>query len=494
MGEEERAQREMENVNETGINPDEMKQYLTSDEMKELTEALDSIENYKLAMKKLEKETGRIQKLLDSSSSWEQLKQIGPRLDRQQSLVYDLPPVEGARESVMRLLGLAEVRKKKAEAEAKIRKNEAELREIALKGIAPPYEDAKRYLSEEEYQEFQRSIPKAVDDYIKGYKCYYYEYLCDKIAERKREELEKLQAHSDAQQYLNQLKNNVASFKVSLFSKSKNLNSYFGKDPRYLGYNFWLPQDEKKGCERVVGGQIKASIPENLRPFLSFKYRLAYRLLPHAEYSLIDDVPSLDFGFPVFVVTEIEYWLKSAQVSFGNWNFTMPTLEKPELLGYAYKLFTSDDLNAAGYYFWQRIPCILIQGLLQGNIEPQGTRITKVSENSTSYEINGFDKEISIPNVFSKYLKAIGSWQGLMEKGIISSKVGEVIAKAMERSTKELSALEIPKLSKGTKKARAFQLFNEGKRPGDLEVKSLGIKPETAYRYYQDWKKVQGSS
>jgi len=314
-------------------------------------------------------------------------------------------------------------------------------------------------------------------------------------ARQKAESERQREAKTKAKKYAQQLRNNVGSFKASLCQTRRNLDNYFKKDPRYLGYSLaYLPQNQKKACEEIVGQQIKASIPENLRPFLSFKYRLAYRLLPHVEYSLIDDVPSLDFGLSVFVVTEIEYWLKSAQVSFGSWNFTMPTLEKPELLGYAYKLFTSDDLNAAGYYFWQTIPCILIQGLLQGNIEPQSTRITEVSESSTSYEINGFDEEISIPDTFSKYLKAIGSWQGLVEKGIISSKVGEVVARAMERSTKELSSPETPKLSKGSKKARAFQLFNEGKRPGDPKVKSLGIKPETAYRYYQDWKKVQHSS
>ncbi len=312
-------------------------------------------------------------------------------------------------------------------------------------------------------------------------------------ARQKAESERQRVAKTKAKKYVQQLRNNVGSFKASLCQTRRNLDNYFKKDPRYLGYSLaYLTQDQKKACEEVVGQQIKASIPENLRPFLSFKYRLAYRLLPHAEYSLIDDVPSLDFSFPVFVVTEIEYWLKSAQVSFGNWDFTIPTLEKTELLGYAYKLFTSDDLNAAGYYFWQTIPCILIEGLLQGNIEPQGTRITEVSENSTSYEINGFDEEISIPDTFSKYLKAIGSWQGLTEEGIINSKVAEVVARAMERSTKELSSPETPKLS--SKKARAFQLFNGGKRPGDPKVKSLGIKPETAYRYYQDWKKVQHSS
>jgi len=47
---------------------------------------------------------------------------------------------------------------------------------------------------------------------------------------------------------------------------------------------------------------------------------------------------------------------------------------------------------------------------------------------------------------------------------------------------------------KDTKKAKAFQLFDEGGRPGDPKVKGLGIKPKTAYRYYQDWKKVHYNS
>jgi hypothetical protein len=489
MGEEERAQCEMENAKETSINPDEMKQYLTSDEMKELTEALDSIENYKLAMKKLKKETDRIQKLLDSSSSLEQLKQIESMLDRQQSLAYDLPPVEGAHESVMRLLKVAEAREEKAEVEAKIKENEAKIREIALEELNPPYEDAKKYLNKEEYQEFQRSIPKAIDSHIEGYKYYEYEYLVDNITERKRKHEEELQARFEAEEYLKQLNSDIASFKTSLSLQRKEPNAHFPKDVSYC--NLQVPQDKSQEWREVIREKIEASIPKSLCSNLFFKLRTFYCSLPHAEYSLADNVPCLDVSLELYVVAEIEYQIKQSQVVFGYSIFNMPNVEETGLLGYDYKLFTPDDLNAAGYYFWQRVPCILIQGLLQGNIEPQGTRITKVSESQTSYEINGFDKEISIPNAFSKYLKAIGSWQGLTEKGIISSKVGEVVARAMERQTKELSSLEIPKLNKGTKKARAFQLFNEGKRPGDPKVKSLGIKPETAYRYYQDWKKIQ---
>ncbi|MDH4292294.1 MAG: hypothetical protein OEV56_06780, partial [Dehalococcoidia bacterium] len=43
-------------------------------------------------------------------------------------------------------------------------------------------------------------------------------------------------------------------------------------------------------------------------------------------------------------------------------------------------------------------------------------------------------------------------------------------------------------------KERVFRLFDEGKRPGDPEVKALGIKPNSAYRYYQEWKKASDRS
>ena len=38
------------------------------------------------------------------------------------------------------------------------------------------------------------------------------------------------------------------------------------------------------------------------------------------------------------------------------------------------------------------------------------------------------------------------------------------------------------------KKNKAFALFNQGFRPGDQEVKALGLKPKTSYNYFQLWK------
>ncbi len=327
-------------------------------------------------------------------------------------------------------------------------------RELALKALDPPYQDAERYLTKEEYQKFCDSIPDAVDG-----NRYAYDELIGKIGRKEQEELEKLQAESEAEEYAKRLWNSITAFKSSLLSKKKKSpQSCFDKDPRDLDYSFLPPDDKKRECERVIEESIEASIPESLRPFLNWEYRLAYRLLPSAQYSLIEDMPCLKLGFDIAVVVEIEYCLKPSEIAFRGHPVTLPTmhrgsyaepLENPELLGYAYKLFMRDDLGAARYWRWQTIPCILAQGLMRGDIEPQGTRITRASGDSTSYEVDGFNEEIVVTDTFSKYLREIGSWQGLGEKAILSSKLVTVVVRAMERLAKELSSPETPKLIAG---------------------------------------------
>ena len=68
----------------------------------------------------------------------------------------------------------------------------------------------------------------------------------------------------------------------------------------------------------------------------------------------------------------------------------------------------------------------------------------------------------------------------MRELGIIKERTAEIL---------ELPQPIINRKESKSKKAKAFALFRQGKRPGSSEVKALGIKPESAYRYYQDWKK-----
>lgn len=44
-----------------------------------------------------------------------------------------------------------------------------------------------------------------------------------------------------------------------------------------------------------------------------------------------------------------------------------------------------------------------------------------------------------------------------------------------------------------SKRDEAFELFNEGKVVTDLEVVALGVKDETAKRYYRNWTKLQSA-
>jgi len=44
------------------------------------------------------------------------------------------------------------------------------------------------------------------------------------------------------------------------------------------------------------------------------------------------------------------------------------------------------------------------------------------------------------------------------------------------------------------KRDLAYKLFDEGKRPGDLEVKALGLKTRSTYTYFTSWKKRNGGT
>ena len=45
-----------------------------------------------------------------------------------------------------------------------------------------------------------------------------------------------------------------------------------------------------------------------------------------------------------------------------------------------------------------------------------------------------------------------------------------------------------------SKKEKAFELFSQGKRPSDPEVKALGLSAKTRYNYFQEYKRARGAS
>jgi len=136
---------------------------------------------------------------------------------------------------------------------------------------------------------------------------------------------------------------------------------------------------------------------------------------------------------------------------------------------------------------------VLLRGLLSGETRPSGTVITSASNDEMTYKVEGFKEQVEIPTQFAEYLEQIGSIDRMVDVGIMSKKVGTIVQTALAELVTKRGAPPAKEKSGKTNsvKDRVFHLFDKGKRPGDTEVKSLGIKPNTAYRYYQEWKKAQ---
>ena len=101
-----------------------------------------------------------------------------------------------------------------------------------------------------------------------------------------------------------------------------------------------------------------------------------------------------------------------------------------------------------------------------------------------------------MPDQFAEYLKSIGSIDEMIALGIMPEKVGRIVKAALgDVETKgETPPARDKALRRGSAKERAFRLFDQDKRPSDPEVRALGVKPTTTYRYYQQWKKAGNHS
>jgi hypothetical protein len=153
-------------------------------------------------------------------------------------------------------------------------------------------------------------------------------------------------------------------------------------------------------------------------------------------------------------------------------------------------VLTPEDLGSS---FWQSIPLVLLKGLLSGETRLSGATVISASDDEVTYEVEGFEEEVEIPTEFAEYLKSTGSIDGMTMIGIITETIADIVKAELEKIDKGqrgLSVVSSTLKNKDTLKAKAFQLFSHGKKPSDSEVKALGIKPNTAYRYHQDWKKA----
>jgi hypothetical protein len=401
--------------------------------------------------------------------------------------------------------------------ESERRKKEYDERwRAAFLSIKPPVDDAKKYLNTKERDEFILAMGKAIDTYLEEGTAYLadartfdYRWWLNEIQERKKKKAQEIQAMNKAIEYNRRLNQEIANLTARLDHKQRDPGSYFGskiQDGRYTSHNFDYVLSKKDQTNfddtlvSMANKRLEQLCPKDLRQFivLPSQYYRRYYPLPSASYSF-EEVPSLDFSFDVFAVAYAEVWVRPANIRLDGYEFLLPwikdenglpLLEKPKFLGYYYSILRPEDLG--GYVFWESIPLVLLKGLLNGEARPDGCAILAASDSDTTYRVQGFGGEVELPDKFAEYLKSIGSMDKMIDMGVMTEKVGNIVKAALgelEAKHKILPARE-KAVRRDSMKERGFRLFDEGKRPADPEVKALGIKPNSAYRYYQEWKKA----
>jgi len=416
--------------------------------------------------------------------------------------------------------------------EARAEKLEAERRQIeweekwdaAYEALNPPDAAARKYLSPEEYQKYKDSIPGAVRVYMGKRKLeiglndsfdyrqslWLINYRKDEerqeINDRKEKERQQIIANLAAREFNNSLSKHIAGLKSKLNNRPRDLRNYFTagiRDKRYTGHNFdyVLDDEQKRNFDRtlvsIANDKLRQIIPRDLLEFIKIldTYWRLYFPLPSISYSF-EGIPCLDFNFDIFVTAHAEVLLKPKVKKFGICSFNLPAekegnvlipLEEPKLLGYFHILLTPEELG--GFVRWGTIPLVLLNWLFKGGTKPPGITISEASDDSITYKVKKFKEEVDIPDKFADYLKNIGSIDGLLDE-----KIGSIVRSELSefKVEQEVSPQKDKIERKDTGKARAFRLFDEGKRPSDREVKSLKIKSKILYRYYQEWKKITG--
>ena len=387
--------------------------------------------------------------------------------------------------------------------------------DAACKAVNPPLSDAKMYLSDDEYEEFIKAAAQAIIIYIEkgeGYlsdvRSFDYCRFLELIHNRKEKERQLILAKLAAQKFNRRLNEEKVRLQALLSPSRKDVDSYFKKqvkDRRYTGQDFspLLSKKEVQGFDKTLveisRKKVEELVSTDFLPFIASRFWRSFFLLPSAYYTL-EEVPCLSFVFEVFAVVEIGVWLKSEQMNFDGYVFDLPwkdekgnsSIETPEFLSYHHVVLTPEELG--GWSFWQNIPLVLLKGLLNGETRPNGTVIILASDDDMTYKVEGFEEKVEIPTQLAEYLERISNIHEMVGMGVMTEKVGNIVKAAL--SEMEVKRKISPPRERGRRrdsmKERAFQLFGEDKRPGDPEVKSLGIKPNTARGLYVELIKMGG--
>ena len=348
-----------------------------------------------------------------------------------------------------------EEKRKREQADIECKKQEEKERwKAACEAVNPPLNDAKRYLDKEELNEFTQVTRNAIAVYLeegKGYlnslKTIEYRRFLNKINNRKEQEELLDIAKQKAGEY-NQLLNEGRVRLSALFHpEKKDIPDYFqealGNSPcKIRSFTEYLSDEEKHSLGSTIlnvsNKELDKIIPGEIRQFIDTKSCWYYYSLLSAEYNL-DRVPCLSIMLNIYSVVETEIWIKPGAKNIDGYVFNLSwreekgysvILQEPEFMGYSYHILRPEDIG--GYVYWQSIPLILLNGLLRGDTKPDGITIVSTSDGTINYKIPGFPDEVTIPESFVVYLKDIGSIGEMVNLGIITESVADIIRGQLE--------------------------------------------------------------
>ena len=297
-------------------------------------------------------------------------------------------------------------------------------RRAAFLAMTPPLDDAKKHLDAIEYHRFLLAIWDAIDVYLEKGASYLIDlrtfdlrWWLDKIQERRAKEVQKQRAAIRANEYSQRLNQETVELMSHLDDEQPDLKSYFRsriRDKRHTNHSFdyvLFRKNETDFDGTLVGAankKLQQLCPEGLRQFivLPSQYYRRYYPLPSASYSL-EEVPSLKFRLDVFGVAYSEVWLRPAKIILDGYEFLLPRvkdgnglplMEKPKLLGYYCVILGPEDLGS--HLFWKRIPLVLLKELISGEEKPDGSTILAATDSTTTYRVQGLQKEVEVPDRF----------------------------------------------------------------------------------------------
>lgn len=252
-----------------------------------------------------------------------------------------------------------------------------------------------------------------------------------------------------------------------------------------LWFNFEPPTDNE--ILTWLRPKAYALIPEKLRELVTWRWLSKPRIFIQAYYEK-EEIPCIAFNFMVTVLARVIFYFKA-----GTYNYSGFTLKlEEERLGEV--IIQKENYEPAGEL---SVPISLLCLLVSDQLEAQGIEVTSICDNYTVYRVRGFKGEVTIHHDFRRFLRDIchenGLVNGLLAWGLIDNQIAEIVETKMNelgqlQAEQKPSPLEDKIKRRDTKKARAFQLFSEGKGPTSPELKALGMHKSTPFKYYKYYK------